>query len=88
MARRKQNPFEDIMELTSKVPWWVGASLAAVSFLILHALDAAPVPKPTRGINGTFLFKLLAPCFGMPTLAAETICYFYPLSLDRQMPWV
>ena len=43
MSRRKQSLFEDIAELTAKVPWWIGVLLAIVSFLILHNLAAIKV---------------------------------------------
>lgn len=40
MTRRKQHFFEDLIELTSKLPWWVGALLAIVSYLWLHSMAA------------------------------------------------
>jgi len=36
MARRKQSPYEDLIEITAKFPWWVGVVLAVVSYLLLH----------------------------------------------------
>lgn len=43
MGRRKQSAAEDLMELTSRVPWWVGVALAVVSYLVLHAVAGRPV---------------------------------------------
>lgn len=42
MARRRTSPLEDVIELVSKMPWWVGLILALFSFLFLHAVAARP----------------------------------------------
>jgi restriction system protein len=55
MARRSNSPFDDIVNLTAKFPWWVGVILALASFLILHSYagkDFRPVTSP--GIDGVF----------------------------------
>lgn len=36
MARRSQSPIEDAIDLTSKLPWWVGITFALISYLLLH----------------------------------------------------
>ena len=44
MARRKKGgPAEDFMELVAVLPWWVGTTLAVVSYLLLHKLAAQPM---------------------------------------------
>lgn len=43
MARRKQNPVEDLIEITSKLPWWVGVMLAIASYVWLHSVASAEV---------------------------------------------
>lgn len=43
MKRENQSMFEDLVELTSMVPWWIGVLLAVASFLILHNLAAIKV---------------------------------------------
>ena len=43
MARRKQNPVEDLIEITSKLPWWVGVVLAIVAYVWLHSVATAEV---------------------------------------------
>ena len=43
MSRRRQSPFEEIIELTAKVPWWIGVLLAIISYLILHTIAAIKV---------------------------------------------
>lgn len=41
MARRKQNPFEDLIKITSKLPWWVGVVLAIAAHVWLHGVAAS-----------------------------------------------
>jgi len=55
MARRANSIFEDIADITSKFPWWVGVSLALVSFLFLHSYAGKELPPVTAsGIDGIF----------------------------------
>ena len=55
MARRSNSLFEDISEITSKFPWWVGVSLALFSFLFLHSYAGKELPPVTvSGIDGIF----------------------------------
>lgn len=49
MARRKQSTAEDIIEVTSKFPWWVGFLLAAISYLWLHSIASRGVPQAPAG---------------------------------------
>jgi restriction system protein len=43
MGRRRTSVADDLMELTSRVPWWVGVLLALVSFAVLRSIAAQPV---------------------------------------------
>ena len=43
MARRKESTVGLIIEATSKLPWWVGLALAAVSYFVLHAIASTPI---------------------------------------------
>ena len=43
MARRRSSFADDVVELTSRVPWWVGVLLAVVCYLVLHAVAAQPL---------------------------------------------
>ena len=43
MARQKTSPFEDIILIVSKLPWWAGLALAIISYLILHSIASQPV---------------------------------------------
>ena len=38
MARKKTSAAEDLVDLVAMLPWWVGAALAVVSYLMLHGL--------------------------------------------------
>lgn len=43
MARkRRTSPLEDLLDLVALLPWWVGVSIAAVGYLVLHRM-ATPV---------------------------------------------
>ena len=74
MARRKQSTAEDVMDLTAKLPWWVGVSLAVVSFVLLHWYAGQEVPK-AEGVDAitqaaiSGLFRTLA-MFGQYVLPA------------------
>jgi restriction system protein len=42
MARKKTSPLEDLIFVVSKLPWWAGATIALVSYLVLHGIAASP----------------------------------------------
>jgi restriction system protein len=48
MARKKQSPLEDLIDVISYLPWWVGASLAPVSYFLLHAYTLKKIPQSTN----------------------------------------
>ena len=65
MARRKQNFIEDLIEITSKLPWWVGVVLAVVAYAWLHSVAVSEVtavaqPGKVGDFVGQTLFKTLA----------------------------
>lgn len=43
MARRKQNVIEDILDIASSSPWWVGVIIAIVSYILFHAIASSTV---------------------------------------------
>ena len=44
MARkRKQSPFEDLIDIVSMLPWWVGVLLALIAYFVLHHYATAEV---------------------------------------------
>lgn len=45
MARRsKPSLADDLAEMTSRLPWWLGVALAALSYGLLHAVAQRPLP--------------------------------------------
>lgn len=65
MARRKQSLFEDLIEITSKLPWWVGILLAITAYFGLHNIASSEVTVVTQpGQMGQLIsqsfFKTLA----------------------------
>lgn len=42
MARKRTSPFEDFLEMISKLPWWVCIVLAIISYPVLHGIVSAP----------------------------------------------
>ena len=67
MARRRQSPAEDLLDLIAMLPWWVGVSLALVSYVLLHQLAAAPVVvamKPGQMADVMTRTMVARPCFG------------------------
>lgn len=65
MARRKQSLFEDLIEITSKLPWWVGVVLAIAAYFWLHNIASSEVtvvsqPGKMGEFMGQALFKSLA----------------------------
>jgi restriction system protein len=65
LARRKQSPFEDLIEITSKIPWWAGVVLAIAAYVWLHGIATSEVSATAQpGQMGQLvtqtLFKTLA----------------------------
>lgn len=65
LARRKQSLIEDLIEITSKLPWWVGILLAIAAYFWLHNIASSEVTAVTQpGQMGLLisqsLFKTLA----------------------------
>lgn len=74
MSRRKQSAFEDLIEITSKLPWWIGVVLAVVVYFVLHQFAVMEIvaPTSTKGMAdfaGKQLYKTLA-MFGQYVLPA------------------
>lgn len=60
MPKRRTSPAEDIIDITSWFPWWVGCLLALLSFAILHYCASIQIPPPTgQGQIGNFVGKQL-----------------------------
>jgi restriction system protein len=52
MARRKKSSFaDDVIDLTAMLSWYVGVAAAALTYLFLHSVAAAPVPTVTKAAD-------------------------------------
>lgn len=65
MARKRTSLIEDLIDIFSKMPWWVGLVMALVSYLILHQISIRPAVTVTApgqlGAAATGgLFRVLA----------------------------
>ena len=61
MARRKQSALEDLIEIISYLPWWVGALLAPISYFLLHAYTLKEIPRADsmKDLNSVVLPSML-----------------------------
>ena len=48
MTRRKQSFVEDLLEITSKLPWWVGVVLAIAAYIWLHSIAIDEISTSTQ----------------------------------------
>jgi len=79
MARR-QSMAEDIIDITSRLPWWVGVLLAAISYLGLHSLTTKGLSNGhdiSTAVQGGLLYAfatfgqyVLPALFGMGAIAS------------------
>ena len=65
MARRRQSFFENLMKVTSRLPWWVGITSAIVVYFALHHVAALEVAKPQGvreygAVEGRIIYRTLA----------------------------
>lgn len=44
MGRRRTSPFEDLLEIVARLPWWLGLVLAVVFYVWLHHVATEPMP--------------------------------------------
>jgi restriction system protein len=45
--RRRQSVIEDLFDLASILPWWLGLAIAALSYVLLHPFVETPIPAVT-----------------------------------------
>lgn len=58
MARRRRaGPVEDLMSVVSKLPWWLGLTLSALSYILLsnYVAKSASVIDANTGISAAFV---------------------------------
>ncbi len=65
MARKsKTSPAEDLLDLVSMLPWWGGALLAVISYLVLHAVaERTVVASVQAGQMGQYMSTMLWKAF-------------------------
>ena len=59
MSQRKISLFEDLVDVASRLPWWLGLTLAATSYFGLHWYANSPLP-PTSTDPGK-MFEVVGP---------------------------
>jgi restriction system protein len=45
--RRKQSPFEDMIDIAAMLPWWLGVLLALIAYIVLHHYATAELAQST-----------------------------------------
>lgn len=48
MGRRQTSVFDDLVEITAKLPWWGGVVLAAIAYFALHPIAVREVVLATK----------------------------------------
>lgn len=49
MARRRRGGLvEDLLEIFSRLPWWVGVIVAVIAYALLHSVAVQTVPFETQ----------------------------------------
>ncbi len=78
MARRNQSPVEDVIEVTSKLHWSLGVSLAVVSYLFLHwySLQEVPVATGVDSLSSSIVSIFLR---GMATFGQFILPFIFSL---------
>ena len=60
MTRRRQNFIEDLIEITSRFPWWMSVVLAIAAYVWLHSVSTAEVTAIAQpGKMGEFVTQTL-----------------------------
>lgn len=73
MARKKQNAFEDWVDLIALLPWWAGVLLAVIFYFLLHYFAIQPIAPAGPGQLGDALRQSILKGF------ATAGQYFVPL---------
>jgi restriction system protein len=48
MAKKKTSPIEDLLDLTSLLPWWACLGLAIAAYVFLHNIASSEVAAPVK----------------------------------------
>ncbi|QTF58369.1 restriction endonuclease [Stutzerimonas frequens] len=74
--RRKQSPFEDLIDLAALMPWWITLPLALIAYLWLNSIVTSPIPEPTNSADlGSHMSGMMLRGLAVPAR------YFIPAAL-------
>jgi restriction system protein len=48
MGRRNQKEVGELVQLISRIPWWVSLLCAVIAYLVLHSFATSPIPAVTQ----------------------------------------
>jgi len=78
MAKKRNDAFDDLIDVAAILPWWAGAALALASYLILHLVAGMPVsaPKGLQGLGDVIVgqFVRVLAMFGQYLLPIAFLC--------------
>ncbi|GFO60233.1 membrane protein [Geomonas silvestris] len=72
MGRQRKSDAEKVIELVSRYPWWIGISLAPLSFFFLNAVAGRTIAAPQGSLTAVMFFMLVKVFAGIGQ-------YFFPL---------
>ncbi len=74
--RRKQSPFEDLIDLAALMPWWITLPLALIAYLWLNSIVTSPIPAPANPPDlGSHMSGMMLRVLAVPAQ------YFVPAAL-------
>lgn len=74
--RRKQSPFEDLIDLAALMPWWITLPLALIAHLWLNSIVTSPIPAPANPADlGSHMSGMMLRGLAVPAQ------YFVPAAL-------
>ncbi|CEA02411.1 DNA topoisomerase I: restriction endonuclease [Pseudomonas saudimassiliensis] len=47
MARRRSTPFEDLVTILARLPWWACLAIALASWLFFKSIAGSPIQTPS-----------------------------------------
>lgn len=85
MARYKTNPLEDIIEISSQLPWWVGVVAALISWMALYGVARMGLPVAQEMDTAV---TLVAPVLHGLTLAGLYVLPLLFLAVAALSAWL
>lgn len=76
LARKKTSFAEDLMDLVSLLPWWVGVTLAVISYMLLHRLVVPPTVTalPPSQMGDVIARSMISAFAGLGQYVLPLIC--------------